>query len=380
MKKVLLTPAFCILLFVALISSTSRVKAQNPQWINYIQGSSIRALAEEGNNMWVGTSYGLVKIDKTTGVLTYYNSANSGLSAIDISSIAIDENGMKWIGTYWNGIIKFDGTNWTTYDTSNSGLPKNYVNSIVLDESETKWIGTFDGLAKFDGTNWTTYNTSNSGLPNDNVTSIAIDEMGTVWIGNYYDGLTKFDGVDWITYNTSNSGLPSGQIRSIAIDKNGTEWIGTWGGGLAKFDGINWTTYNTSNSGLLSDKIYSIAIDVSGTKWIGTYSGGLSVYNENGIPFAIEENRLTENEVNISPNPASDYLNIELLSTKNISTPHTNISLCCFNIFGQEIYSEQIYQYQEELKINVRDWMAGIYLVVVYSDGKKVGSAKFVMR
>ena len=41
------------------------------------------------------------------------------------------------------GLAAFDGTNWTIYNTSNSGLPDNHVQSIAIDENGTKWIGTF---------------------------------------------------------------------------------------------------------------------------------------------------------------------------------------------------------------------------------------------
>jgi len=142
----------------------------------------ISSLAEEDNFIWVGTNFGLVKLDKTTGIPTFYNKSNSGLPNNSINSIAIDGSGLKWIGTR-SGLAKFDGTNWTIYNTSNSGLPDNYVYSIAIDGSGNKWIGLYgDGMAKFDGLNWTKYNKTNSGLPNNYVSSLAIDERGFKWI------------------------------------------------------------------------------------------------------------------------------------------------------------------------------------------------------
>ena len=113
-------------------------------------------------------------------------------------------------------------------------MPNNYVLSIAIDDNGTKWIGTGNGLAAFDGTNWTVYNTSNSGLPGNQVRTIAIDDNGTKWIGTP-DGLAAFDGTNWTVYNTSNSGLPRNGVGSIAIDDNGTKWIGT-NGGLAAYN------------------------------------------------------------------------------------------------------------------------------------------------
>jgi ligand-binding sensor domain-containing protein len=76
-------------------------------------------------------------------------------------------NGLELGG---GGLAKFDGVNWTVYNTSNSGLPLTMLSSIAIDGEGNKWIGTYGGgLAKFDGVNWTVYNTSNSGLPFNDV-------------------------------------------------------------------------------------------------------------------------------------------------------------------------------------------------------------------
>ena len=220
--------------------------SQNPEWINFTYGNDIRAVALEGNYVWVGTlGGGLVKLDKTNGNMTFYNKANSG-------------------------------------------LPDNRVLAIAIDGQGNKWIGTGGGLAKFDGVRWTVYKTSNSGLPSDVVRTIAIDEQGNKWIGTW--GVAKFDGVNWAVYNKSNSGLPSNEVNAIAIDGQGNKWIGTLGG-LAKFDGVRWTVYNTWNSGLPSNLVLAIAIDGQGNKWIGT-RGGLAVYREEGVILMLRDIRM----------------------------------------------------------------------------------------
>ncbi len=166
--------------------------AQNPEWINFTAGNYVQAVAVEGNYIWVATTLGLVKLDKTTGIITCYNELNSGLPGNYVTAIAIDGQGNKWIGTF-RGLAKFDGVNWTVYNTSNSGLPNNVILAIAIDEQGNKWIGTWEGgLAKFDGENWTVYNRSNSGLPNNRVTAIAIDRQGNKWIGTDGGGLAVY--------------------------------------------------------------------------------------------------------------------------------------------------------------------------------------------
>jgi sugar lactone lactonase YvrE len=246
------------------------------EWSVYLAGKQINCLADEGQYLWVGTTDGLVKLNKSTGEFIVYGKWNSKLPDNWVTAIAIDGQGNKWIGTF-GGLVKFDGVNWTVYKESNSGLPDNRVCAIAIDGGGNKWIGTYGGgLAKFDGVNWTVYNTSNSGLPHNNVWLIAIDRRGNKWIGTGSllrgEGLAKFDGVNWSVYNTSNSGLPDNSVGAIAIDGEQNIWIGT-GEGLAKFDGFNWTVYDTSNSELPSKAFSAIAIDGQGNKWIGTARG-----------------------------------------------------------------------------------------------------------
>ena len=391
------------LLLIIIIGITCYTNAQNPQWLNYTNGDNIYALAEENDNMWIGTNGSLVQLDKTTSILTFYNCANSGLPSNVIRSLAIDENGTKWIGTLGGGMATFDGTNWTVYNSSNSGLPDNYVNSLAIDENGTKWIGTwYGGLASFDGTNWMVYNSSNSGLPDNYVNSLAIDETGIKWIGTDYSGLAVFDGTNWTVYFTSNSGLPSNSVRSLAIDENGTKWIGTadgvaafdgtswvvyntsnsglpdnyvksitidengikwigtWYGGLVSFDGTIWTVYNTSNSGLPDKTVLSIAISENGTKWIGTKDGGLAAYNEEGIPAGTKNYIIKTNSVHVYPNPATNHIHIELVFKSNI------LFIEIINIQGKLVRHKK--NVTNKNTLNVKDLPNGLYIIRIYTD------------
>jgi ligand-binding sensor domain-containing protein len=303
-------------------------RAQNPQWLNYTNGDQVNVIVEEGNYIWAGTAGGLVKLNKTTGIPTFFNKANSGLPGNHVRSMVIDENGVKWIGTDW-GLARFDGTNWTAYNTTNSDLPYDCVESTAIDGKGDKWIfthgdlwwgqaelckfdgtnwtkisvpqsihvsminfvvatnkdgninlwiGSSSGLARVDDTGWTIYNTSNSGLPDNSVTSITSDANGIIWIATP-SGLAVFDGTTWTTYTTLNSGLPSDNVRSIAMDGIGNKWIGTFGGGLSVFDGAVWKTYNSSNSGLPDDRVYLVTIDGQDNKWIIPYAFGMTRFD-----------------------------------------------------------------------------------------------------
>lgn len=184
------------LLLLAVILCIAGFAVAQQQWQLYTNGKKVNAIAEEGNILWIGTGGGLVELDKTTGIPVFYNNLNSGLPCNEVTSIAIDTNGTKWIGTMDGGMAQFDGTNWTTYNTNNSGILNDRINTIIIAPNGVKLIAPDShGLVKFDGTNWISYNYFNSSLPDDRISSIAIDTNGTLWIGTQ-DGLAAFDGIN----------------------------------------------------------------------------------------------------------------------------------------------------------------------------------------
>jgi ligand-binding sensor domain-containing protein len=251
--------------------------------------STVNTIAiEKGKTVWVGAGWTAASCHE--GGLARFDGANWNLYncvPTNILSIAFDDSGNTWAGSACWGLTKFNGSTCQRYNAYNSHLPdssplpSNVVNSIAIDDSGIKWIGTGYGLAKFDGTFWTIYNTSNSALPGNTISKIVIDNGRNKWIGVGGGGLVKFDGINWEAYNTSNSGLPTNNISAISFDSSGNKWIGTSGGGLAKFDGKNWTVYNQSNSGLPDNDVQALAIDSrNGSIWIGTMAKGIAVFNE----------------------------------------------------------------------------------------------------
>ncbi|MFA5034078.1 MAG: hypothetical protein WC614_13805 [bacterium] len=286
--------------------------AEIGDWRRYQREQNIKAIAVEGNKIWVGTENGLVCMDKATGEMKHYRYPNSGLPDYHIKCIAI-ENSTKWIGTRY-GLAKFDGVGWIIYTETEPKfpgaktqtnriktlLPSDEINSIVVKNS-TKWIATVCGLAKFCDTVWTVYNADNLGLASSRKRSsldffaIALEDS-IIW-GGTKKGLARLDGAKWTIYDKDNSGLPDNHVTAIAIEDS-VKWIGTLGYGLAKFDGINWTVYNTKNSQLPNDWIKSIAIEDS-IKWIGTHSRLVKFDGINWTLYNEKNSKLPSNHINV---------------------------------------------------------------------------------
>lgn len=190
MKKI-----YPFLIFILLLVSA---KSQNPEWAYFNDGKWITDLVEEGNYLWIGTSCGLVRMEKSTGVTVLYNTDNSQLPNNWIKCIAVDAQGIKWIGTRWGGLSRFDGTSFTNYNPHNSPLPGPTISGITIDQNGNKWMTISNsGLVKFDGTTWTVYNTSNSGIASNGLTCIDSDNGNNLWIGSWDKGLLKFDGTSF---------------------------------------------------------------------------------------------------------------------------------------------------------------------------------------
>ncbi len=243
---------------------------------------------------------------------TVYSTGNSGLPYNGVTALAIDAQGIVWVGTgrWWahagGGLARFDGKNWTVYKTSNSGLPDNDHVNLCIDAQENVWSGTETGLSKFDGLKWTVYNTSNSGMMNNQSGTPVFDDQGNAWIA--CGCVARFDGVNWTAYHKGNSGLPNNFVTDVAIDTHGNIWASTFGSGVVRFDGQNWTVYNTGNSALPHNDACFLAADSEGNVWAGTYGGGLAKFNGTGwIPYTSTNSGLPDNWIwNLSVDPQNN--------------------------------------------------------------------------
>ncbi|MBN2102641.1 choice-of-anchor D domain-containing protein [bacterium] len=309
-------------IIIVLIILTSLIRGQEPEWFNFTNGDQITAIAQEFDTLWVGTTCGLVKINKVTDqTLEHLNSANSDLPNVEILDIVIGSNNEKWIGTR-QGLAKLAGNDWTLYDT-NDGLPSQVVNTLTLDtdglpivgtlsnglgiyHSDTDdfsvintttednlpsnlirdlafddsnnwlWIATADGLARRTTDDlWQTWYQSPGGLPSDELSAVAFDSEGVPWVGTPGSGLAEqIAQSDWDFYQSGAApGFPDNNIRAIAFDNVNVPWVGTENGGLAYYPGTSWIAYSFPGTGIPANAVHAIHIDELNDKWIGTTQG-----------------------------------------------------------------------------------------------------------
>lgn len=233
----------------------------------------------------------------------------------------VDNSGNKWIGfqtitTASNvanaGLLKYDNSNWTLYNkTSTPAFPSNYVTSLAKDNFGNIWIGCDSGLVKFDGTVFTTYSIA-QGLPMKKVNCVEV--VGSqIYVGTN-TGLSRFDGTSFINYNVANGMLSNNFVSTIKAESSNLLWIGA-SNKLIEFNinsTFSTTSYTDHLSSLLGIQINCIHIDTQNNKWIGTTNLGIVRYNTSGFQ-------------NIS-NLCNGYIPPMSVSVKDIATgPHNGI-------------------------------------------------------
>ncbi len=237
----------------------------------------VTALAmDQDGVLWVGTYSGdVLRFDGSVWQVCLVGDV---LSDSRITSLLCDNSGIVWAGTSEEGLKRYDGISWENFDSFNGALLDDYVAEITEDVDGTKWIATDFGLVHLTVTGSEFYTSWDSDLPDDMVQTVAIDSRGIKWVGTS-NGIASFDDTLWSVYTSQNSNLPDDNIAAVAIDGSDTKWIVTFMG-LTSLKGQQFTVYQNEN---IDMPIFSMAVDEKGNKWMGLMGFSLlAQFNENG--------------------------------------------------------------------------------------------------
>ncbi len=229
-----------------------------------------------------------------------------------VTAITEDKDGYLWIGTWGNGLIKFDrkegrGTHIHNDPNNPLSLSSDRIIDIISDRNGDIWIATFGGglnklvrdnfnsndESKVHSAKFVSYRSSESNkssLSDDKTISLFEDKNGNIWIGTFYGGLNKLDTINKILpadkarfkYYLQNDKLSNSvsdnTVMAITQDSEGYLWIGTFGGGIDRFDintetFINFSKISAQQSSFTDVEILSLFVDRSGILWAGSHLG-----------------------------------------------------------------------------------------------------------
>ncbi len=226
-----------------------------------------------------------------------------------ITGMTQDPNGYIWMSDLSQGLFKYDGENLIHYENepgNNNSLITNRLECVLADDNATIWIGTFqNGLDRFDpATETFTHYQHNEDDPesirSDAIRTLAVDEKGMLWIGTLHgvDMLNPSTGVftHRHTDNPKEEVLSKEHVRAMYIDSSGIIWIGSSSpfagesstGGLFKLNPYERSLEHYVNSAdptsLVDNRVGAIFEDSRGTFWVGTAGDGLHTMDrKNGI-------------------------------------------------------------------------------------------------
>ncbi len=253
----------------------------------------VLAFAEDARGeIWVGTTLGLSRLDRTTGRLVAVpleTATGERLRSSAVTSLVADSGGL-WVGGL-SRLLRLDPATRTVRIVPLNDLwPTKTVGDINVwalhKTPEALWVGSGRGVVRIDRqTGGRTLQHAPSapgaGLLNGEVQALTVDRQGVLWVGTR-NGVARADVFrgDLPHVAPSPDGLDSPMVFALLQDRRGDVWVGT-GGGLFRHDRrrgtfTHYPSQPGSRSGLGTGGIRSLMESADGTIWIGTIGGVLN--------------------------------------------------------------------------------------------------------
>lgn len=286
-------------LLVGCIDGLYKIKNKQSQQLRIVEGRQtlINAILQDADkkHCWIGTEGHLYRYDGAT-----FSSAKQ-LDGNSVKSLAQNGDNL-YVGTD-NGlyILKQQGaTEHIVHDSRTpTSIPNNIIWSLTVDRWHNLWLGTDNRLSIMLNGNADKYlDLSYITLSGDgnSMHSMLSDSQGTVWMGGT-NGLIRFRptysgnsmtarDVAWYRQNSTSHHIPHNRIRRLFEDRDGNIIVCT-DHGLNIYNGQTGQFRNvvvTEPSGRYTTAwAYDIVDDGQGRYWIGSYMGGVFVIRKSRL-------------------------------------------------------------------------------------------------
>jgi ligand-binding sensor domain-containing protein/putative methionine-R-sulfoxide reductase with GAF domain len=263
---------------------------------------------DDDGNLIFGTGFGIYFLDiNKDSIVKAVNFLNVNPDDIYINNafaICSDKN-IVWVGT-GNGLMRYDrNTHKVRYFNSEKLVPgwttkRAWIKSLILDKSGMLFISTQKGIVKMNTSDFSTvvYNSKQSGeyfVDNDYFSSMAFDVNGRLWAGTLRKGVFCFDFKSKKNQSINFTGLNDSteefnEVKRLIADSKGYIWAGTQYTGLVRINQEDFSLQKIRSNillpnGLSSDLISGLLEDRNGILWVGTYNNGVDRTNIRGSQF-----------------------------------------------------------------------------------------------
>lgn len=274
---------------------------------------------DEGQNMWIGTQFGISKTNVQENHFKAITHNNQPISEYNNKTDALyrDSYGNYWCSAYSGEIYVYDSNFELKQvykgDDENNGFKRAIVFTILEDSKGRLWIGSKqEGLflldlkryhsnlkdAQFE--HFLPTLTDPKSIHGTEVYDILEDRNGRIWLANYSGGLNLINetkgGFEFIDYNALLEPVLEKTIkngRCLLQDSKGKLWYGGVNGIVSFSLNEDYSPKNTQffgyttkeKSSLSYHDVGSLYEDEEGIIWIGTTGGGLNAYNPDTEEF-----------------------------------------------------------------------------------------------
>ena len=213
-----------------------------------------------------------------------------GLPTSFMVSLAQDQRGDLWFGTYGGGLCRYDGAQFTTYPGLTDQIKS--VAFLFADRQGRLWFTATskdsNSIYAFDGAQLTTF-PAREQIPHKNVCPVREDRRGHLWFFatdeshymNWAAGdLYRYDGRTLVAFNAAGV-LPERGVTSMLEDRHGHLWFGTRDSGVYRCDGEECVAL-TARDGLPNKTMHVLHEDRRGHLW---FSSGTDLHRYDGEQF-----------------------------------------------------------------------------------------------
>lgn len=240
---------------------------------------------DNNDNLWLGTfNRGLKFLSQQKKLFDSDKALIKALSDKFVTRIQDDGHGNLWIGTRYNGLIKYNKITKesTEYSASNSPLFKqfgNFIQSLYIDSSNRLWTCNESNLLVFDISKGS-LQLKKSFTDVGNIVTIAEDSKKRIWVGSSFRGIKIYDN----NLNVEKSFLPatgkSNNITRIIPYSSSMMLFSAFG------DNIYYIDINTLRTKVVEPKFSNYFKNVVNLRTtpdnkiiIGTYGDGMMIYS-----------------------------------------------------------------------------------------------------
>lgn len=281
-----------------LVGTTAGVFTFNPATGKFDTGfggkainKDVASLSRKDNYVYVSAGRdGLVRLNIADGSQTPFQLPGEPY----IAQTLPDGNSLM-VATEGAGLLRLDAATGRVTAAYRSGGPEglgsDYVRSMAHDNQGRVWVGTFNGLDILDAerkhfSHYDAASQSAENLSHASVRRIYSDHQGGMWLGTFFGGLNYYHPLKnqfhTLRHSPVRPSLNDNVVGAMTEDSDRNLWIATNNGGINVYNPARDSyRYITKADGLGSNDVKAIYIDeAAGKVYVGSHLGGLNIIDK----------------------------------------------------------------------------------------------------